>query len=99
MVIYQQQSESFMEDRWTNEMLFIQLVMQNQQMAMMSLGKLENPIAGIIEKNIEFAKLSIDTLDMIKEKTKGNLSEYEEKFLNETLRELKLAYLSETEKN
>ena len=73
--------------------------MQNQQMAMMSLGKLENPIAGIIEKNIEFAKLSIDTLDMIKEKTKGNLSEYEEKFLNETLRELKLAYLSETEKN
>lgn len=88
-----------MEDRWTNEMLFIQLVMQNQQMAMMSLGKLENPIAGKIEKNIEFAKLSIDTLDMIKEKTKGNLSEYEDKFLNETLRELKLAYLSETEKN
>jgi hypothetical protein len=88
-----------MEDKWTNEMLFIQLVMQNQQMAMMSLGKLENPIAGKIEKNIEFAKLSIDTLDMIKEKTKGNLSEYEEKFLNETLRELKLAYLSETEKN
>ena len=88
-----------MEDRWTNEMLFIQLVMQNQQMAMMSLGKLENPIAGKIEKNIEFAKLSIDTLDMIKEKTKGNLSEYEEMFLNETLRELKLAYLSETEKN
>lgn len=80
-------------------MLFIQLVMQNQQMAMMSLGKLENPIAGKIEKNIEFAKLSIDTLDMIKEKTKGNLSEYEEKFLNETLRELKLAFVSETEKN
>ncbi|HSL89490.1 MAG TPA: DUF1844 domain-containing protein [Ignavibacteriaceae bacterium] len=88
-----------MEDKWTNEMLFIQLVMQNQQMAMMSLGKLENPIAGKIEKNIEFAKLSIDTLDMIKEKTKGNLSEYEEKFLNETLRELKLAFVSETEKN
>ncbi|MBS4035233.1 MAG: DUF1844 domain-containing protein [Ignavibacterium sp.] len=88
-----------MEDKWTNEMLFIQLVMQNQQMAIMSLGKLENPIAGKIEKNIEFAKLSIDTLDMIKEKTKGNLSEYEEKFLNETLRELKLAFVSETKKN
>jgi hypothetical protein len=88
-----------MEDKWTNEMLFIQLVMQNQQMAMMSLGKLENPIAGKIEKNIEFAKLSIDTLDMIKEKTKDNLSEYEENFLNETLRELKLAFVSETENN
>lgn len=88
-----------MEEKWTNEMLFIQLVMQNHQMAMMSLGKLENPIAGKTEKNIEFAKLSIDTLDMIKEKTKGNLSEYEEKFLDETLREVKLAYLTETKNN
>lgn len=88
-----------MEEKWTNEMLFIQLVMQNHQMAMMSLGKLENPIAGKTEKNIEFAKLSIDTLDMIKEKTKGNLSEHEEKFLDETLREVKLAYLTETKKN
>lgn len=88
-----------MEEKWTNEMLFIQLVLQNQQMAMMSLGKLENPIAGKTEKNIEFAKLSIDTLDMIKEKTKGNLSEYEQKFLDETLRELKLVYVNETKKN
>lgn len=88
-----------MEEKWTNEMLFIQLVMQNHQMAMMSLGKLENPVAGKTEKNVEFAKLSIDTLEMIKEKTKGNLSEYEEKFLDETLREVKLAYVSETKKN
>lgn len=72
--------------------------MQNHQMAMMSLGKLENPVAGKIEKNVEFAKLSIDTLDMIKEKTRGNLSEYEEKFLDETLREVKLAYVTETKK-
>lgn len=88
-----------METRWTNEMLFIQLVMQNQQMAMMSLGKLENPVAGKTEQNLEFAKLSIDTLDMIKEKTKGNLSEYEEKFLDETLKEVKLVYVNEMNKN
>jgi len=88
-----------MEEKWSNEMLFIQLVMQNHQMALMSLGKIENPVLGKKEKNIDFAKLSIDTLDMIKEKTKGNLSEYEEKFLDESLREVRLAYLSETEKN
>lgn len=88
-----------MEEKWTNEMLFIQLVMQNHQMALMSLGKIENPVLGKKEKNVEFAKLSIDTLDMIKERTKGNLTEYEEKFLNESLREVKLAYISETEKN
>ncbi len=73
--------------------------MQNHQMALMSLGRIENPVLGKKEKNIDFAKLSIDTLDMIKEKTKGNLSEYEEKFLDESLREVKLAYISETEKN
>lgn len=88
-----------MEEKWTNEMLFIQLVMQNHQMALMSLGKIENPVLGKKEKNIDFAKLSMDTLDMIREKTKGNLSEYEEKFLDESLREVKLAYISETEKN
>jgi len=88
-----------MEDKWTNEMLFIQLVMQNHQMAMMSLGKLENPVAGKTEQNLEFAKLSIDTLNMIKEKTKGNLSEYEEKFLEETLKEVKLVYVNEMNKN
>lgn len=88
-----------MENKWTNEMLFIQLVMQNHQMAMMSLGKLENPVAGKTEQNLEFAKLSIDTLDMIKEKTKGNLSEYEEKFLEETLKEVKLVYVNEMNKN
>jgi len=88
-----------MEDKWTNEMLFIQLVMQNHQMAMMSLGKLENPVAGKTEQNLEFAKLSIDTLDIIKEKTKGNLSEYEEKFLDETLKEVKLVYVNEMNKN
>lgn len=87
-----------MQEKWTNEMLFIQLVLQNQQMAMMSLGKIENPIAGKTEKNLEFAKLSIDTLDMLREKTKGNLSEYEEKFLNETLKEVKLAYVTEMQK-
>ncbi len=77
------------------ELLFIQLVMQNQQIAMMSLGKIKNPVTNETDKNIEYAKIAIDTLDMLKEKTSGNLSEYEEQFLNETLKELKLLYVEE----
>ena len=77
------------------ELLFLQLVMQNQQIAMMALGKMKNPVTDKIDKNIEYAKIAIDTLDMLKEKTKGNLSEYEEQFINETLRELKLIYIAE----
>lgn len=84
-----------MEPGTNKEFLFIQLVIQNQQLALMSLGKLENPVTNKFEKNLDFAKMAIDTLDMLKEKTKGNLSEYEEQFINETLKELKLSYVTE----
>lgn len=83
----------------TNELLFMQLVMQNQQIAMMSMGKLKHPVSDKIERNLELAKISIDTLDMLKVKTKGNLSSYEEKFLDEVLRDLKLNYVDEVDKD
>lgn len=78
--------------------LFMQLVLQNQQLAMMSMGKLKNPVSDNIDRNLEFAKMSIDTLDMLVEKTKGNLSEYEEKFLSEVIKDLKLNYVDEANK-
>jgi len=83
----------------TNEILFMQLVMQNQQIAIMSMGKLKHPVTDKIERNLELAKISIDTLDMLKVKTKGNLSEYEGKFLDEVIRELKLNYVEEVNKD
>ncbi len=78
--------------------LFIQLVIQNQQMAMISLGKVKNPISDAFEKNLEYAKLSIDILDMLSQKTKGNLSEYYEKLLTEIVSRLKIIYAEESGK-
>jgi hypothetical protein len=88
-----------MEQNTTNELLFMQLVMQNQQIAMMSMGKLKHPVTDKIERNLDLAKVSIDTLDMIKIKTKGNLSTNEERFLDEVIRELKLNYVDEKNKD
>jgi hypothetical protein len=82
-----------------NEILFMQLIIQNQQIAMMSMGKIKNPVTDKIERNLEHAKIYIDTLDMLLTKTKGNLSDYEEKFLTETLKELKLNYVDEVDKD
>ncbi len=79
-----------------HQILFKQLVMQNQQMAMISLGKIKNPVSDTLDKNLEYAKLSIDTLDMLVQKTKGNLSEYEEKLLAETVNQLKIIYVEES---
>ena len=82
-----------------HNILFMQLVMQNQQIAMMAMGKIKNPVTDKIERNLEHAKIYIDTLDMLQVRTKGNLSEYEEKFLTETLKELKLNYVDEVDKD
>ena len=82
-----------------HNILFMQLIIQNQQIAMMAMGKIKNPVTDKIDRNLEHAKLYIDTLDMLLVKTKGNLSEYEEKFLGETLKELKLNYVDEMDKD
>jgi len=85
-------------DEANQNILFMQLIIQNQQIAMMAMGKVKNPVTDKIDRNLEHAKLYIDTLDMLQVKTKGNLSEYEEKFLVETIKELKLNYVDETDK-
>ena len=82
-----------------HNILFMQLIIQNQQIALMAMGKIKNPVTDKIDRNLEHAKIYIDTLDMLLAKTKGNLSEYEEKFLVETLKELKLNYVDETDKD
>ncbi len=88
-----------MDQTNVNELLFMQLVMQNQQIAMMSMGKLKHPVTDKIERSLELAKISIDTLDMLKIKTKGNLSSYEEKYLDEIIRDMKLNYVDEVNKD
>lgn len=82
-----------------HNILFMQLIIQNQQIAMMAMGKIKNPVTDKIDRNLEHAKLYIDTLDMLQAKTKGNLTEYEEKLLTETLKELKLNYVDEVDKD
>ena len=82
-----------------HSILFMQLIIQNQQIAMMAMGKIKNPVTDKVERNLEHAKIYIDTLDMLLAKTKGNLSEYEEKFLAETLKDLKLNYVDEVDKD
>lgn len=66
--------------------------------ALVSLGEIPNPLNNKKEKNLDHAKYMIDTLGMIKEKTKGNLTSDEEKILDNILYELRMKYLELTEK-
>jgi hypothetical protein len=60
---------------------------------MQHLGKTLSPVTNKIEKNLPAAQSSIDMLDMLEAKTKGNLSEQEAKLLKSVLAELKLNYV------
>ena len=45
------------------------------------------------EPDLELARYNIDMLETLEEKTKGNLSEDEEKVLAETLNQVRMAYV------
>ena len=78
-----------------HQILFMQLVMQNQQKGLISLGKVKNRASDALDKNLEYAMLSIDTLDMLVQKTKDNFSEYEKKLITETIIQSKIIYAEE----
>jgi uncharacterized protein YjaG (DUF416 family) len=69
-----------------------------QAAAMQQMGKLKSPVSDKIERDLQQAQLSIDILDMLEEKTRGNLSEEENKVLKGILQELKLNYVDEMSK-
>jgi hypothetical protein len=67
--------------------------------AMIAIGKLENPLNGKVERNLEQARFLIDTLGIIKEKTKGNLTPDESKLLDDSLFSLRTMYIEEKDKS
>ncbi|MFH1510065.1 MAG: DUF1844 domain-containing protein [Candidatus Woesearchaeota archaeon] len=77
---------------------FVQLVIGLQGSCWMLLGKIANPVTGKEECNLDAAKSVIDTLLMLKEKTKGNLSKEEQSILDSALQQLQLNYVAELEK-
>ena len=66
--------------------------------ASIALGHMANPSTGKTEKDPTQAKFLIDTLGMLQEKTKGNLSQEETDLLENLLYELRVAYLAKEEK-
>ena len=81
-----------------NEQLFIQLVYLFQSTAMQGMGKMKNPVTDKIEENLEQAQQAIDMLEMLEDKTKGNLSEELKNLMESILTNLRLNYVAETGK-
>ena len=60
---------------------------------MIFLGEMPNPITNQVEKNLKQAKFLIDTLVILRDKTKGNLSKEEDDLLNGSIYELQMRYV------
>ena len=83
------------EDPGKEQQLFMYVVGTFQSSARIALGKMKNPMTDKIEKNLDQASYYIDLLDMLQSKTKGNVSEYEEQMLINTVSELKMNFIDE----
>ncbi|KPJ62509.1 MAG: hypothetical protein AMS15_03645 [Planctomycetes bacterium DG_23] len=66
--------------------------------ALIYLGEVENPLTKKKEKNLQRAKYSIDLLNIIEEKTKGNLSDQEKALLEQLLYDLRMRFVKASEK-
>jgi hypothetical protein len=61
--------------------------------ALAYLGYVPDPQTGQAFVSLEYARLYVDMLGVLEEKTKGNLTPEEQKLLTETLHELRMAFV------
>ena len=76
---------------------FAALVSMLVTQAMFALGVLQVKGQEKKEPDLDMAKYNIDMLEALQEKTKGNLTEQEEKVLENTLNEVRMAYVKVAE--
>lgn len=75
------------------EINFINFIFSLSTSALIQLGEVQDPITQKQSKNLPLAKQTIDLIGMLKEKTKGNLSSEEEKFIDNVLFDLRMRYV------
>ncbi|MBT3176102.1 MAG: DUF1844 domain-containing protein [Desulfobacula sp.] len=72
---------------------FSSFILSLYSSGLVQLGKVEEPSTGKKTINLDLARHTIEMIAMLKEKTKGNLTEEEDNLLNALLSEIRLAYV------
>ena len=72
----------------------MQLIYMFHTSAMQGLGKLPDP-SGQVNRNLKYVSQTIDLMEMLELKTKGNISAEAKKLLGEMISELRINYLDE----
>ena len=78
------------------EINFSTFVVSLNASALLHLGAIEDPTTGQTNKNLVMAKQTIDILNMLEEKTVGNLSTEESNLIKNILYDLRIIYVKES---
>lgn len=62
---------------------------------LVALGAMEHPATKKMEKDLDHASMVIDTMELLKTKTSGNLTKEEEENLEAAMYQLRMVYLAE----
>lgn len=91
------QMQKLSEDQ-QNQLLFMMLIQQHEQIGLMGLGKIKNPATDEIERDLQAAKYAIDTLNMLEKYTSGNIDKELSGYIQQKLSLLRLNYVDEKAK-
>jgi len=86
------------EQKLDANVYFLNLLIMFASAAWQQLGKTPSPVDGKIVRDLAGAQHTINTLLMLRDKTKGNLNSKEEEILSATISDLQLNYADEAAK-
>ena len=78
------------------EVTFTAFVMSLNTSALFYLGEISDPATGEKQQDLVLVKHTIDTLQLLEEKTKGNLNDEEQALLKNALYDLKMRYVAKS---
>jgi Domain of unknown function (DUF1844) len=78
---------------------FASLVFLYFQSTLMYLGEVEDPAGKKMTQNLPAAQQTIDTLELLQEKTRGNLTPQEDQYLQGVLFDLRMRYVEKARKS
>jgi hypothetical protein len=76
------------------EVNFTSLIISLSSSALFHIGEIADPQTAEKKKDLPVAKHAIDTIGMLKEKTKGNLTDEERQFVENILTDLRWRYVN-----
>ena len=76
------------------EVTFTAFVMSLNTSALFHLGEISDPATGEKQQDLVLVKHTIDTIELLEEKTKGNLTDEEQDLLRNALYDLKMRYVA-----